>query len=399
MKRNSVITLVILILCLVGLAVNGLAALADFGRVEEAAAVTNTPMLTYKDPAFAENGAGSKFVYNDDDVVVQSAKCTNTVYTLDQMFSQAVDQIYELDGVGGTLKTGFFVNTKSEIMKLANTLSTMRGVENVRVDEVNRYSNGSYYMVYITTANNFRFFYALDYGDESKLSQEDRQTIAKLREIVSEARVYDNVYDKEKFFHNYLVKNVTYGIAPKGLAGQTPYEVLILGAGFSAGYAYTFDLLLKMAGIPSRIVSGTATTAEGSGAHVWNQVQIDGKWYNVDVTWDDAASDDTDYVDYTYFNGSDAFFNQTHQAAATDGTECNSTDLYGILKEYKELKSQEEVLSFVKESYSEENKTVEFRYSCQDEICIQSLVNELMKGATYRAVASSYGTVYRITFE
>ena len=42
--------------------------------------------------------------------------------------------------------------------------------------------------------------------------------------------------------------------------------------------------------IPCRVISGTATNSIGStGLHAWNQVQLDGRWYYIDCTWDDPT--------------------------------------------------------------------------------------------------------------
>lgn len=42
--------------------------------------------------------------------------------------------------------------------------------------------------------------------------------------------------------------------------------------------------------IPCVLVSGTGILDSGSEGHMWNYVQMeDGKWYAVDVTWDDPV--------------------------------------------------------------------------------------------------------------
>ena len=36
--------------------------------------------------------------------------------------------------------------------------------------------------------------------------------------------------------------------------------------------------------------------------HVWNVVEINGRWYHIDLTWDDpVASDGRNYLDHSYF--------------------------------------------------------------------------------------------------
>lgn len=58
------------------------------------------------------------------------------------------------------------------------------------------------------------------------------------------------------------------------------------------GYARTYYTMAKLAGLEVAYVSGTANnnTGKGYGGHAWNQVKIDGVWYNTDPTWNDAGS-------------------------------------------------------------------------------------------------------------
>ena len=50
-------------------------------------------------------------------------------------------------------------------------------------------------------------------------------------------------------------------------------------------------VLCDKAEIPCVLVSGMAKNSlDGTGeAHMWNYVQLDGKWYGVDVTWNDPT--------------------------------------------------------------------------------------------------------------
>ena len=51
-----------------------------------------------------------------------------------------------------------------------------------------------------------------------------------------------------------------------------------------------FYELAKAAGLEVKYISGTADNGSGNGyqGHAWNQVKVDGQWYQVDVTWDDG---------------------------------------------------------------------------------------------------------------
>lgn len=57
------------------------------------------------------------------------------------------------------------------------------------------------------------------------------------------------------------------------------------------GYARTYLYLLQRMGIKSIYIGGAAfENGKGNILHAWNKVQIDGKWYNADPTWDDAMA-------------------------------------------------------------------------------------------------------------
>ena len=56
------------------------------------------------------------------------------------------------------------------------------------------------------------------------------------------------------------------------------------------GYAKSLKVLCDQMGIPCVLIGGTAIQSGRSEGHMWNGVQIEGKWYLVDATWDDTGS-------------------------------------------------------------------------------------------------------------
>ena len=129
-------------------------------------------------------------------------------------------------------------------------------------------------------------------------------------------------FDKAKAIHDYMVVNIDYDY-DNYLADTIPNASYnIIGAlknkyAVCAGYAKTFKLLCELAGLECTYVTGTA-----GGPHAWNQVKIDDKWYNVDVTWDDPVStdklfDDHKYNRYSYFLISDEIMYKNHKANGT----------------------------------------------------------------------------------
>ena len=136
-------------------------------------------------------------------------------------------------------------------------------------------------------------------------------------------------FDKAKAIHDYLVVNVDYDYE-NYCANTIPAECYTaLGAlknkyAVCAGYAKAFKLLCELAGLECDYVTGTA-----GGPHAWNQVKVSGKWYNVDVTWDDPVStgkafDDHRYNRYSYFLISDELMYKNHKANNAKHT-CSSS--------------------------------------------------------------------------
>ena len=123
--------------------------------------------------------------------------------------------------------------------------------------------------------------------------------------------------EKEKALHDYVVLNTKYeydnyldGTISK--ESYTAYGVLVKGKGVCQGYASAMVKLLNMVGIECRMIIGKGQTNRGTEDHGWNLVKIDGKWYHLDVTWDDPVPDQTGAVRYTYFNLTDQEIKKDH---------------------------------------------------------------------------------------
>lgn len=63
------------------------------------------------------------------------------------------------------------------------------------------------------------------------------------------------------------------------------------------GYAKAFKVICDQLGIPCVLIGGSVVQSTGTEGHMWNGVQLNGKWYLVDVTWDDGDAG----ISYKYF--------------------------------------------------------------------------------------------------
>lgn len=96
----------------------------------------------------------------------------------------------------------------------------------------------------------------------------------------------DTTYDKVKRIHDYIIKNYSYSTYGYKLNGKTADDTRSVGRmlpmkrGCCVGYSKLMKAFCDYYGISCTLVSGTD--------HMWNAIQINGKWYALDVTWDDA---------------------------------------------------------------------------------------------------------------
>ncbi len=119
-------------------------------------------------------------------------------------------------------------------------------------------------------------------------------------------------YEKELFVHDLLLK-VTYGDGHKPEAHSITGP-LLKGIGVCEGIAKTAKFLFDMLNVNSMVVFGVAKTPKGQKdeAHAWNCINIDEKWYHLDITFDNSLS--TRVKRYDYFNLSDYEIEADHKA-------------------------------------------------------------------------------------
>ena len=140
----------------------------------------------------------------------------------------------------------------------------------------------------------------------------------KITEITSVAKKEKTAYDKEKYIHDYIVNNTEYDTVSKGLDEQKMDSALIDRKSVCAGYASAFQALCNKVGIE--------TIAVTSESHKWVEVRLDGKWYAVDVTWDDpipiGIGSKSDTVSYQCFNISDEELQKIDAEQNKDSHKC-----------------------------------------------------------------------------
>lgn len=165
--------------------------------------------------------------------------------------------------------------------------------------------NGAEFKKVISTLNNFVHPYnssnnvKISYGGDYKIGitinraytqDEINEINNKVDKILSE-NVNNNMPPKEKIrvIHDYIIDHTEYDKLKyenkndDTYKSNTAYGVLIEGYGTCNGYADAMEIFLDKMNIINFKISNEE--------HIWNLVYLDGKWYHLDLTWDDPISD------------------------------------------------------------------------------------------------------------
>lgn len=114
--------------------------------------------------------------------------------------------------------------------------------------------------------------------------------------------IENNIVDKSKStedniraIHDYIINNTKYDKShDDNNKSETAYGALINGYSICGGYTDAMELMLERLNIESYKVS--------SSTHIWNAVNLNDKWYHIDLTWDDPVTENgTDILDDSFF--------------------------------------------------------------------------------------------------
>lgn len=166
-------------------------------------------------------------------------------------------------------------------------------------------NNGEGFKEIISILNNFVHPYnssnniKLTYGGSYTLgitinkayTDEEIIEINNIVDKIIEEKITNNtpIKEKIKIIHDYIIDNTEYdklkyeNKEDTTYKSNTAYGVLIEGFGTCNGYADAMAIFLNKMNIINYKISNNE--------HIWNLVYLDGKWYHLDLTWDDPISD------------------------------------------------------------------------------------------------------------
>ena len=136
-------------------------------------------------------------------------------------------------------------------------------------------------------ASTIYFHYKYDEDTSEEMQEEYEDAIDYARRTA----IHDGMTDEEKVLavHDHLALHTKYdydiALDPGNgdVESYSAYGILVKGLGVCNGYALAMVDILKREGIPVLFVAAEEMN------HAWNVVQLDGKWYHVDATWDDPV--------------------------------------------------------------------------------------------------------------
>lgn len=137
--------------------------------------------------------------------------------------------------------------------------------------------------------------------------------------------------EKIKAVHDYIILNCAYDYE-NYISDQLPEDsysprgVLINHKAVCEGYAAALKAFMDELDIPCKVVYGTATSSDNrTEGHGWNIVNVDGSWYQIDVTWDDPVPDTPGFVSYQYFLVPDSVMERNHQWTNSEYPACTAS--------------------------------------------------------------------------
>ncbi len=136
-------------------------------------------------------------------------------------------------------------------------------------------------------------------------------------------------YNQAVWLHDWLTHHASYEKGEDERWRHTPEGVLLRGEGVCESYTTAYELLLTRVGIENMTASGTARSAAGPEAHIWNVVRLDGIWCHIDATWDDPVGDGQEA--YFYFGMTDELISRDH-SWVEDTPECGDLSNYYPLR-------------------------------------------------------------------
>ena len=153
---------------------------------------------------------------------------------------------------------------------------------------------------------NFKINYFFDTDDIPEMKDELNDAISR---IVGGIHPEWSQAETVLYLHDMMTDRSEYDFS---YTNYDAYSALITGKATCQGYALAMNLLCRAAGIPCYAITSNALK------HMWNVVQVDGEWYQLDSTNDDLAPNMLGHAMHSYVLCSDDYMQADENHSADD---------------------------------------------------------------------------------
>lgn len=207
----------------------------------------------------------------------------------------------------------------------------------------------------------------------------------KVVEIADKFRHLSDV-DKVMAVHDYLVDNIEY--ADSHIVRRA-YGALIEKKAVCQGYAQAFQKILSNLNVEGHTVIGW-NISEKPVLHEWNRVKLDGKWYYIDLTWDDTPW--VSHRNYKHFLINTPMLGKDHQKWYSIAGDAEADGNEYLYYAYKKLgifaKDREELENIVKSQINSTNLP-----NVDVNVAVPSTIHDYEIMNTIRKIAGSTVTI------
>lgn len=252
-------------------------------------------------------------VYTGEVDIDKVASACNIVPSRDE----AVSCVYNAIKVGDVSASVRYVGKRDKVEEYAKELVE----DSFQIDDENTTDDYDYmknkyrgYTAWISGVGVYTIHYKFQYSETKVQTAWVNEQVA---EILKELNIENkSEYIKVKTIHDYIIKNLSYDITVKY---NSAYEGLKSNATACQGYANLAYKMLMESGVNCRVITGMADKEP----HAWNIVEVKGKWYNIDCTWDDPIGGMDQNNSYDYFLKSNQDFKSHKRDEQYNTTEFN----------------------------------------------------------------------------
>ncbi len=179
---------------------------------------------------------------------------------------------------------------------------------------------------------------------KKKEIQEHQKAIdARIRKLIRPAEGLDPL-GREQFVHDFICRNVRYDKLKKDYSHEI-IGPLTQGVGVCEGIAKTVKALCDALQLPCIIAFCHNNPEKGiKYRHAWNLVQLGGKYYNLDATFDNTLTAGGE-VRYDYFNIDDTALRRDHEPLVWPVPACTDKSAFYYLRQKLSFTKQEELRS------------------------------------------------------